>query len=710
MAKSSRANRNTDRKGGTCASIVLLMCLSLIVSFQRVPAQDREPEEIRFELKRIRFEGNESVSDRALRSVMTTKESPSKLSIFLFEHISERLGSQRQYFDPATFEQDLANLRAYYRDQGFFSTKIDTVSEVDSAKREVDLKLIFQEGPQSLIDSVRYHGLETLDPVIRDEILADATLKIGSPFNARNLQREQQRVLNLFYNRGFSEATLDSTTVLLRLSTNNVVVVFWITPRRQFRVREISIVPIETKPEEIDQNVVMRYLDMSPGQLYSLERKLRSERNLSRLGIFETVKVDARFPSAEDTTRTIPVSIFLKARNKHELTPEVFVNDVNNAFNLGLGLGYNNRNFFGSARNFSARSQFRVQSIQRISFFKMFTATGFRQPSLVAGAELTLQLLQPYLFTNKVSGTWSFSLIADKQRPYLQSIIRNRVGVSTQFAEQTFGLFDWSLERMSVEIFDSASARQFVGEQRPQLNSIFVATWQRDVTNDVFSPSAGWFASISAEEAGMVPALFKNFGSNLPFSQYYKLSAYGRLYKDLSKDRFTILALKLKAGFAESYRFQRKAEQGDLPIPINRRFFAGGSGSVRGWRTRELGAVDRPQFGGNAILESTLETRINILKGVQDWWVFKPSGVWTVFFFDIGNIWGKPGNVRFDQLAVASGFGIRYDTIFGPVRVDFGFRVYDPGEKEGRRWFSSKRFWSETFSTGVLHFGIGHAF
>ena len=684
--------------------------LALILFIWFFPTSNIYSQESRFEIKSVEFEGNEALNDKTLRSVITMKESPGKISTFLFEHFSERLGSKREYLDPSTFGPDLANLKALYSDQGFFSATIDTTLKFDSERRNVEIKFIIQEGLRSLIDSIHYFGIDDVSLLVRDEILNHLSLKLGTPFNTNGLAQEQERVLNIFYNQGYPQAKLDSTTVQRRLSTNNVTIILAFTPGRQYTLGNITITGEQRSADNVDKDVVTRHIDIETGQLYSLERKLQSERNLSRLGIFETVRVDTRFPSRQDTSTIIPVSIFLKPRDKHEMTPELFVNDENNAFNLGLGLGYNNRDFLGSARSFSTRARFRVQSIQRIAVLKMFTASGFRQPSLVANAELTLQLLQPYLFSNKISGTWSFSLIADKQKPYLQQIIRNRMGVSTQFSQHSYGFFDWSLERMTVEIFDSTAASRFTGEQRPQLNSIFVMTFQRDMTNDVFLPSAGFFASISFEEAGIVPALLKNFGSNLPFSQYYKISAFGRWYTDLSKDRFAILATKLKLGFSEPYRFERKPGEEDLPIPLNRRFFAGGSGSVRGWRTRELGAVEQPQFGGNAIFESSLETRINILKGLGDLWVFNLNSVWTVFFLDVGNVWGVPMDARLKQLAMASGFGIRYDTIFGPIRIDFGFRLYDPVEKEGKRWFTSKRFWRETLGNGVLHFGIGHAF
>ncbi len=673
-------------------------------------AQNPSEEQTGPEVKKIEFDGNETLSDKALLSVMMTKESPGNISSFFYEHFGERLGSRREYFDQATFEADLGTLRAFYRDNGFFSVVIDTVLSRDSMGRAVSVKFIIQEGYRSLVDTARYVGLDSINPLVHREVYSSQKVRIGSPFSAKEVTEEQARILGLLHNQGYPEAKLDSAVIQLRLSTNDVNVILTFHSGREYRFGKISISPEGATMKDIDSSLVFHHLEFATGQVYSLERKLETERNLSRSGVFETVRVDARFPSLDDTSRGVPITITLKPRDKHELTPELFVNDEDNAFNLGMGLGYNNRNFFGSARNFLTRGRLRVQSIQRISFLKMFTPGGFRQPSLVANAELTFQLLQPYIFTNSVSGTWTFSLIADKKIQYLQSIVRNKIGISNQFSEHTFGFFDWSVERMAVEIFDSSAAAQFTEEQRPQLNSILVATVQRDMTNDILSPSSGLFSSVSLEEAGLVPTLLKNFGSSLPFSQYYKMSAYARWYDDLTKDRYAILAMKLKGGFAEPYRFRRNPGEENLPVPLNRRFFEGGSGSVRGWRARELGAMDRPQFGGDAIFEASVESRINILKGAGDFWWLKLSNIWTVLFLDIGNVWTRIQDARLDQLAVASGLGIRYDTIFGPVRIDFGFKVYDPGQPEGQQWLTSKRFWRDTLANGVLNFGIGQAF
>ena len=56
---------------------------------------------------------------------------------------------------------------------------------------------------------------------------------------------------------------------------------------------------------------------------------------------------------------------------------------------------------------------------------------------------------------------------------------------------------------------------------------------------------------------------------------------------------------------------------------------------------------------------------------------------------------------------MAFGFGIRYNTIAGPIRIDFGMKLYDP---DSRQWVTQKRFIPETVSQGIIHFGVEQTF
>ncbi|MBU1422912.1 MAG: outer membrane protein assembly factor, partial [Bacteroidetes bacterium] len=147
-------------------------------------------------------------------------------------------------------------------------------------------------------------------------------------------------------------------------------------------------------------------------------------------------------------------------------------------------------------------------------------------------------------------------------------------------------------------------------------------------------------------------------------------------------------------------------------IPLNRRFFAGGSGSVRAWKTRELAAmpVNEIVLGGNIILEGNTELRINHMRGFGKLWFLDLQNLWAVYFIDYGSVWRSLQEFKPSDIAIAGGFGIRYDTFIGPVRLDYGFRIYDPGDVNSRKWFYEKKFFKDILNNGVLNFGIGHAF
>ena len=129
---------------------------------------------------------------------------------------------------------------------------------------------------------------------------------------------------------------------------------------------------------------------------------------------------------------------------------------------------------------------------------------------------------------------------------------------------------------------------------------------------------------------------------------------------------------------------------------------------MRGWGSRDLSATGVPEFGGDLAFEGSVELRTNVLKSLQDDLLDK---FWIVTFLDFGNVWGKARAFQVQDIAVAAGIGLRYDTFFGPFRIDFGFRVYDPGEKDpGKRWITQRKFFGETIRGGSVHVGIGHAF
>ncbi|HIB48815.1 MAG TPA: outer membrane protein assembly factor [Flavobacteriaceae bacterium] len=141
-------------------------------------------------------------------------------------------------------------------------------------------------------------------------------------------------------------------------------------------------------------------------------------------------------------------------------------------------------------------------------------------------------------------------------------------------------------------------------------------------------------------------------------------------------------------------------------VPFTRSYFAGGTNDNRGWRAYSLG----PGSSGGILdfneanfkLAFNGEYRYTILGA------FKGA-----FFVDVGNIWNVADDLadeeafNFDglqdlkELAVASGFGIRYDFGFFVVRFDIGFKTHDPGRPEGERWFKDYNFQNAVYNIGI---------
>lgn len=183
------------------------------------------------------------------------------------------------------------------------------------------------------------------------------------------------------------------------------------------------------------------------------------------------------------------------------------------------------------------------------------------------------------------------------------------------------------------------------------------------------------------------------------------MTILGQWYWDPSNKQNVIWATRWRLGTAVLYGHS------PLPVPLTQRYFSGGSGSVRGWTAKTLGAIPEPKDqGGDAMFEGNIEARWNALKDAGSFLFLNLEKISFVFFVDCGNVWTEPARFRVTELAAATGFGIRYNTIAGPIRIDFGMKVYDPNAPESNRWITQKRFFPETFSLGVIHLGVGHTF
>jgi len=695
--------------------VAVLACAVLSAAAQTPPPAAR------YEIARLSFEGNAALTANELQGQMITRETPGFLNRFLHNTISEKLGRKNEYLSLPALAADLRRLRTYYENRGFFGAVIDTQLVYRRDAGEVDVTIRIAEGYRALIDTLAYLGIVNAPGTIWTDIQAAPRIAVGDPYNAQLLEQEVVRVLEILANTGYPNARYlrDSSRAIRYASTGNCSVrlrfdlgkVYYfggVTVRQ-----EIDSVRSPVVRDDITDDIILQQLTYAPGKRFSVEDSAASASNLNRLGIFDLRRMDMPVPPPSDTAVTVPTLVLLRPKDRHELGPELIISDENGALNLGAGLGYTQRNFFGGARLFTTRLRFRTQTLSEAPHF--FDLNDLKA---VSNLDLTAELVQPYVFSNRVKGSWSFSYILDKEVPYLQNIIRNKFGFTSKFTETTNGFLDWTLESVSSRKNDAfvitpetppLVQQEILLLQKEQFNSILSFTIQRDVTNDLFSPSEGSITSAEFDEAGLFPLLLQGVFPSLPISQFYRVILIGRWYTEAVPHRFAILAFKLKGGIEDKYGGARA--DSNVGIPQTHRFYAGGGNSIRGWNSRDLLAeTNQPlggQLGGNLDLESSIELRTNIFQSLHDGFLDK---VWLVQFIDAGNVWGQIRDLSPGSVAIAAGIGLRYDTFFGPFRIDWGFRVYNPGEAPGQRWITQRQLFGQTFKEAIFHFGIGNAF
>ena len=222
----------------------------------------------------------------------------------------------------------------------------------------------------------------------------------------------------------------------------------------------------------------------------------------------------------------------------------------------------------------------------------------------------------------------------------------------------------------------------------------------RDSRNDVLDPERG--TVLGAELELGLPALGSEVGFTKGFAQAF-------IYRRLPGERPFVVAAGARARTGARLREARAAGRRRRPagasattatqvvdivtdLPASERFFAGGDSTVRGFALDRLGTeatlnADGFPTGGNAMTVFNLELRTPHVKGVG-----------LVGFVDAGNVFLRASDVNLGELRAAAGFGIRYRSPLGPLRLDVGFKL-------DRRDFNRG-----TERRAVYHLSLGQAF
>jgi len=231
----------------------------------------------------------------------------------------------------------------------------------------------------------------------------------------------------------------------------------------------------------------------------------------------------------------------------------------------------------------------------------------------------------------------------------------------------------------------------------------FSKTTKSDINDEGFYAfktkleSAGNFLSLIAAASKQL----KNQNGNntifeVEYSQYIKGEIEYIKHWDLSRRK--VLAFRSFVGIAVPYGNSNS-------IPFSRSYFAGGSNDNRAWQSYALGPGSRASINdfneANLKIAASTEFRFNILGRLNG-----------ALFADAGNIWNVFDNVEdekavfsgiksLEDTALGTGFGLRYDLNFFVIRLDFGFKTYNPADDSNKKWFRDYNFGSSVINIGI---------
>ncbi len=515
-------------------------------------------------------------------------------------------------------------IRSFYQSRGFPDVRVD-LNFLQMGKKLTAVYHI-NEGEQKSIAEVVIRGAKLMEPaVLRGQI----GLSEGSPYFDPAIQREIQKLETFYLNQGIRGTKVEANAE--PVDKNSFRVIFDIQEGGFQRIKNILVVGNRVTKT----HTILRELELKEGELARYDALLTSKQNLENLGIFSEVKLEEIPLSAEE--QTLVITVREGERNY-----------------AGLGVGLETKNEPWRSALFDVALRLRgTAELMRSNIFGQAARLSFISQFSLAEKRAVVSWEQPYFLFDFPLDTYVNAWIEEEDR---QSFGFDREGVSVSGIKPM--LKDLTLlvalryartTLTYLEVTPSAIDRQFFPYSTTSISSSII----RERRNDPFNPQRGNFSSLAFEWA------FPLFETESDF------------LKAILKHQFFS---KVVPGVNLSTTFRFGLGMGRMPI--HERFFAGGSNSFRGERFDELGPRDRSSgkpIGGKALFLLNLELTFPLLTTLEN--------LTGAVFYDSGQVFYNRSDFDLRDLEHALGLGLRYRTPLGPLRLELGWNLSEPGRR-----------------------------
>lgn len=657
------------------------------------------------EIRKISFAGAQSFDQELLRAAIVTNQTHCTLSLLcLFG-----AGIDRRYLDEIGLRGDLVRIRLFYFQHGFraVSVRLDTIRNGNA----LDIRFTIAENEPVRVGSIDVTGMDELppDPVLRRGLQQPLPLAVGAPFSLIAYETARDSLRARLVNFGFARAEVLANYMIPRDSKHVARVEFQIVAGAHIRFGPISV----QGNQQVAPAVVRRMLTFGSGDPYSNDDLLRSQRNLFGLETFRHVEIRADVNATTDTL--IPVVVQVNEGNLHRVR---FGAGMSTAEFFNVEGLWTSRNFLGGARRLELRGRvYNVLADPLHYISPPFVDT--RRPYNELSGSVSLNFSQPWFFDPQ--NAFNAGIYAER-RSLPDVFVRTGRGAYLTFARglgagESFS-FGYRPELTELTAggdlvfcvnFVACGANEIQVLRDPHWLSPLTISYARDRANSLLAATAGYIVHVDAEYAA------RAIGSDFAYTRF---TAEGTRYWEVA--RGTVLAGRLRPGFARPH-----GEPGaGLGLHPQKRFFGGGANSVRGFAQFRMGPklltinaaqtladsatvgctaqqinagscdvteladrrgdlFDVRPVGGEAIMEGNVELRVPFF-----WDKLRAAG-----FVDFGQVWRQSRDVRLRDVVFTPGFGFRYFSAIGPVRVDVG---YNPQNGERLQVLTTKVFCADT--------------
>lgn len=648
--------------------------------------------------------------------------------------------------------RNLLNEYGYFQGESAFEVIPD-----EKNPRKAKLAYTITMNHPYTLDSVEYVHIRHRADSLIDATAGERLLRTGDPFNVVRLQAERERISSMLRDNGYyyfrpdfityqADTTLVPGKVTLRVAPKESL------PRtalRTWRLGDISVwlngynnepptdsvryknltVHYEGKLR-VRPSVLYKRLYLKPGDLYSQRAQERTQTALARLGIFRYTELS--YAPRDTTRRQDTLDLRVNAAYDLPLDGELELNVTaksNDQVGPGAVFSVTKRNIFGGGETFGVklRGSYEWQTgnklddnSSKINSYEQGLSTTLTFPRVLFPAWGRRDMDMPAattfrLYADQMNRARFFKLLAFGG----EAAYEFQPSATSRHSVTPFKLAYNLLQRTTAEFDSITNVNRALKES---LQDQFVPSMSYTYTYDD-SPLTDrahhlwWQASVT--QAGLVVnglyALagerFGKEGKKLlgnPFAQFLKGTLEARYDYDLGKKQH--LVGRVMAGAIYSYGNARTS-------PYNEQFYIGGANSIRAFTIRSIGPgryfqnsadnqyayIDRT---GDIKFEANLEYRFPILGDLHG-----------ATFLDCGNIWllrqdeGRPGGQLkwgsfLNDLALGTGFGLRYDLSFIVIRFDVGIGLHLPYDTGKKGYYNIPRF-----KEGMgYHFAIGYPF